>query len=110
LQVIRGKEEPIMFKQAAGEWLDEMEREGKLQPLDDDTRRRLVDQYAGKLEEIYQEEVLKQMEFRGKKRDYEHLLAYDSQYTTKFLNRVIPGYPQFRAEVFARAKRLITGG
>jgi membrane protein involved in colicin uptake len=99
-----------MFKQAAREWLDEMEREGRLTDMDEDARGRLVDQYAGKLEEIYQEEVLKQMEFRGKKRDYEHLLAYDSQYTSKYLNQVIPGYPQFRTEVFARAKKLILGG
>jgi hypothetical protein len=105
-----GEEGRTMFKQAAREWLDEMERDGRLASLDEDARRRLVDQYAGRLDEIYQEEVLKQMEFRGKKRDYEHLVAYDSQYTTKFLNQVIPGYPRFREEIFARAKKLIVGG
>jgi len=98
-----------MFKQVVRVWLDEGEREGRLSVLNEEERQRLVDRYAEKLEEIFQEEVLKQMAFRGKKRDYEHLLAYDSQYAAKFLNQVIPGYPQFQSEVFALAKEIILG-
>jgi hypothetical protein len=45
----------------------------------------------------------------GKDAEFERMLLYDSQYTHKYLNQTIPGYYGFRAEVFAQARKTITG-
>ena len=45
----------------------------------------------------------------GKVADFERMLIWDTQYTHKFLNQTIPGYPSFKMEIMERARKAILG-
>jgi hypothetical protein len=90
-------------------WISEMEEQGKISRLDDESRTKLVNDYAQRLEEIFNEEVAKQLEPIGKAAEFERMLLYDSQYTHKYLNQTIPGYYGFRADIFEKARKIILG-
>jgi hypothetical protein len=98
-----------MFKETALTWIADLESAGKLAPLDGERRNRLADEYAAKLEEIFNQEVSRQLEPLGKASEFERMLLYDSQYTHKYLNQTIPGYYGFRAEIFEKARKIIVG-
>jgi hypothetical protein len=98
-----------MFKEETTRWVDEMRAEGKLAELDDAACNKLADEYAIKLEKYFNEAVRKQLAPVGKVADFEKMLIYDSQYTTKFLNQAIPGYMGFKIDIFCQAKKAITG-
>ncbi len=98
-----------MFKETALTWIAELEGAGRLAPLDEAGRGRLADEYAVKLEEIFNEEVSRQLEPLGKAAEFERMLLYDSQYTHKYLNQTIPSYYGFRAEIFEKARKIIVG-
>ena len=98
-----------MFKETALTWIADLESAGQLGPLDGERRNRLTDEYAAKLEEIFNQEVSHQLEPLGKASEFERMLLYDSQYTHKYLNQTIPGYYGFRAEIFEKARKIIVG-
>ncbi|MFH1081359.1 MAG: hypothetical protein V1766_14080 [Pseudomonadota bacterium] len=98
-----------MFKETALSWIAEMEEAGRISGLDAAGRGKLADDYAAKLETFFNEAVAKQLKPVGKDAEFERMLLYDSQYTHKYLNQTIPGYYGFRAEVFAKARKTITG-
>jgi hypothetical protein len=98
-----------MFKETALMWIADLEEDGKMTALDAESRNRLADDYAGKLETIFNEEVSKQLKPLGKDAEFERMLLYDSQYTHKYLNQTIPAYYGFRAEVFEKARKIILG-
>jgi hypothetical protein len=98
-----------MFKEETRRWVDEMHEAGKLPDLDEKALDRLADEYAVKLEDYFNDAVRKQLAPFGKVADFEKMLIYDTQYTTKFLNQAIPGYMGFKIEVFQQAKKEITG-
>ena len=98
-----------MFKETALSWIAELEEAGKLGPLDGERRGRLADEYALKLEEIFNEEVSRQLGPLGKAAEFERMLLYDSQYTHKYLNQTIPSYYGFRTEIFEKARKIILG-
>ena len=98
-----------MFQDTASEWIDELDREGKLEKLDVEGRRALVRDYAAKIEEFFVTEVTRQLEPMGKVADFERMLIWDTQYTHKFLNQTIPGYPSFKMEILDRARKKILG-
>ncbi len=99
-----------MFQETAGEWVDELDREGKLEKLDAEGRRALVRDYAIRIEEFFVAEVTRQLGPMGKVADFERMLIWDTQYTHKFLNQTIPGYPSFKMEILARARKAILSG
>jgi len=86
-----------------------MRQEGKLAGMDEAAFEALALEYAGKLEEFFNAEIARQLEIYGKLEEYERMLLYDTQYMSKYLNQTIPGFPAFRMEIFARAKKAITG-
>lgn len=98
-----------MFKEETLQWIKEMQSGGQLAELDTVALNRLADEYAAKLEAYFYEAVRKQLAPFGKVSDFEKMLIYDSQYTTKFLNQSIPGYLDFKREIFLQAKKVITG-
>jgi hypothetical protein len=98
-----------MFKEETRRWVDDMRSEGKLAELDETSLDKLAGEYAIELENYFNEAVRKQLTPVGKVADFEKMLIYDSQYTTKFLNQSIPGYMGFKMEVFIQAKKAITG-
>ena len=98
-----------MFRETALTWIAELEDRGKLGPLDGELRSSLADEYALQLEEIFNEEVSRQLEPLGKAAEFERMLLYDSQYTHKYLNQTIPGYYGFRTEIFEKARKIILG-
>jgi hypothetical protein len=98
-----------MFLETALTWIAELEEAGNISSLDTESRRRLANDYAQKLEEIFNEDVAKQLEPLGKAAEFERMLLYDSQYTHKYLNQTIPGYYGFRAEIFEKARKIILG-
>ena len=98
-----------MFRETALTWIAELEDTGELGPLDGERRGRLAAEYAVKLEEIFNEEVSRQLEPLGKAAEFERMLLYDSQYTHKYLNQTIPGYYGFRTEIFENARKIILG-
>ncbi len=98
-----------MFKEETLQWIKEMQSEGKLAELDTADMNQLTEEYAAKLEAYFYEAVRKQLAPCGKVADFEKILIYDSQYTTKFLNQAIPGYLNFKRETFLLAKKVITG-
>jgi hypothetical protein len=98
-----------MFKEETRRWIDEMRSEGKLTELDEAALDKLADEYAIKLEDYFNEAVRKQLTPVGKVADFEKMLIYDTQYTTKFLNQAIPGYVGFKIDIFRQAKKEITG-
>jgi hypothetical protein len=98
-----------MFKETALGWIAEMEEAGRISGLDDAGRSKLADEYAVKLEAFFNKAVENQLKPVGKDAEFERMLLYDSQYTHKYLNQTIPGYYGFRAEVFAKARKTITG-
>ncbi|MBA4396347.1 MAG: hypothetical protein C0394_03035 [Syntrophus sp. (in: bacteria)] len=98
-----------MFKETALGWIAEMEEAGRISGLDDAGRGKLADEYAEKLETIFNEAVAIQLKPLGKDTEFERMLLYDSQYAHKYLNQTIPGYYGFRAEVFTKARKTITG-
>ncbi|MDD2672000.1 MAG: hypothetical protein PHW43_06280 [Syntrophales bacterium] len=77
--------------------------------MDEAAVEALASEYAGKLEEFFNAEVARQLEIYGKLEEYERMLLYDTQYMSKYLNQTIPGFPAFRMEIFARAKKAIAG-
>jgi hypothetical protein len=99
-----------MFQDIAGQWIDELEQEGKLENLDVESREALRRDYATRIEECFVAEVTRQLEPMGKVADFERMLIWDTQYTHKFLNQTIPGYPSFKMEILARARKSIIGG
>ena len=98
-----------MFQDTASEWIEELDKEGKLGNIDADSRRALVRDYAIRIEEFFVAEVTKQLEPMGKVADFERMLIWDTQYTHKFLNQTIPGYPSFKMEIMERARKAILG-
>ena len=98
-----------MFKEETRRWIDEMRAAGKLAELDEAALEKLADSYAVKLEAYFNNAVRKQLEPSGKAADFEKMLIYDSQYTTKFLNQSIPGYAGFKTDIFRQAKKEIAG-
>ena len=98
-----------MFQETAGQWIDELAQEGKLGNLDEEGRRTMIRDYATRIEEFFVAEVTRQLEPMGKVADFERMLIWDTQYTHKFLNQTIPGYPSFKMEILARARKAITG-
>jgi hypothetical protein len=103
------RKELTMFLETALTWIAELEEAGKISSLDTESRRRLANDYAQKLEEIFNEDVARQLEPLGKAAEFERMLLYDSQYTHKYLNQTIPGYYGFRAEIFEKARKIILG-
>lgn len=98
-----------MFKETALTWIADLEEGGKLTPLDVEGKNKLANDYAQKLEEIFNEEVSRQLKPLGKDAEFERMLLYDSQYTHKYLNQTIPAYYGFRAEIFEKARKTILG-
>jgi hypothetical protein len=98
-----------MFKEETRRWVEDMRAEGKLAELDEASLDKLVGEYAIKLEDYFNEAVRKQLTPVGKVADFEKMLIYDSQYTTKFLNQAIPGYMGFKIDIFRQAEKEITG-
>ena len=98
-----------MFKEETLQWIKEMQSEGKLAQLNAADLNQLAEEYAAKLEAYFYEAVRKQLAPFGKVADFEKMMIYDTQYTTKFLNQTIPGYMGFKIEVFRQAKKEITG-
>jgi hypothetical protein len=96
-----------MFQDIAQEWVDELTAAGRLENLDEEGRRALRRDYAGRIEEFFVAAVTKQLEPMGKVSDFERMLVWDTQYTHKFLNQTIPGYPSFKMEILDRARREI---
>jgi hypothetical protein len=97
-----------MFKEETTRWVDEMRVEGKLAGLDETALKQLANEYAIKLEDYFNEAVRRQLAPVGKVADFEKMLIYDTQYTTKFLNQAIPGYMGFKIDIFHQAKNVIT--
>ncbi len=98
-----------MFKEETSRWIKDLQDQGKLAEHDKEALGRLADAYAIKLEEYFNEAVRKQLGPTGKLADFEKMLLYDTQYTTKFLNQAIPGFPGFKEEIFRKARKEITG-
>ncbi|MFA5181929.1 MAG: hypothetical protein WC405_11450 [Syntrophales bacterium] len=98
-----------MFQDIAGQWIDELDTEGKIDNLDAEGRRALARDYATRIEEFFVAEVTRQLEPMGKVADFERMLIWDTQYTHKFLNQTIPGYPSFKMEILERARKSIIG-
>jgi len=98
-----------MFQETAGEWLDALDKEGKLGNIDAEGRKALTRDYATRIEEYFVAEVTRQLEPMGKVADFERMLIWDTQYTHKFLNQTIPGYPSFKMEILERARKKILG-
>jgi len=98
-----------MFKEETLQWIKEMQSKGQLAGLDAAALNQLADEYAAKLEAYFYEAVRKQLAPFGKVADFDKMLIYDTQYTTKFLNQAIPGYLDFKHEIFLQAKKAITG-
>ncbi len=96
-----------MFQDIAQEWVDELVQEGRLADLDEEGRRALRRDYAHRIEEFFVAEVTRQLAPMGKVADFERMLIWDTQYTHKFLNQTIPGYPSFKMEILNRARREI---
>lgn len=96
-----------MFQDIAQEWVDELTAAGRLDNLDEEGRRALRRDYASRIEEFFVAEVIKQLTPVGKVSDFERMLVWDTQYTHKFLNQTIPGYPSFKMEILAKARRAI---
>jgi hypothetical protein len=99
-----------MFQETAGEWVDELDQAGKLGSLDTAGRNALIRDYATKIEDFFVAEVTRQLEPMGKVADFERMLIWDTQYTHKFLNQTIPGYPSFKMEILERARKSILIG
>lgn len=98
-----------MYEEIAKQWIEEMREKGKIGSLSLEELNRLVDDYAQRIEGIFDEEVSKQMECRGKADDYERMKLYDTQYMSKYLNQAIPGFLGFKMEIFAKARKIILG-
>jgi hypothetical protein len=96
----RSMREMTMFKETVLTWMKEQ---------DITARDQLADDYARRLEEIFNQEVTRQLEPLGKAAEFERMLLYDSQYTHKYLNQTIPSYYGFRAEIFNKARKIILG-
>lgn len=98
-----------MFDEEAKRWVDEILMSGKFKELSKEELAKVKAGYAGRLEKIFHDEILKQLEPSGKVDEYERMLLYDSQYMNKYLNQTIPGYPRFKVDIFSRAKKIIVG-
>lgn len=96
-----------MFLETALTWISDLEEAGKISSLDTESRRKLANDYAAKLETFFNEAVVNQLKPVGKDAEFERMLLYDSQYTHKYLNQTIPGYQGFRAEIFVKARKII---
>jgi hypothetical protein len=77
--------------------------------MEPDEINRFVNDYARRIEAIYDSEVSRQMQHRGKDDEYDRMKLYDTQYMSKYLNQAIPGFPGFKMEILAKAKRIILG-
>jgi hypothetical protein len=98
-----------MYEETVRQWIEEIQEKGKFKDAGQEARDRVIQEYARRLEEIFHEEVSKQLEKSGKAQEFERMLLYDTQYMNKYLNQTIPGFPAFRMEVFDRAKKIILG-
>ena len=98
-----------IYEETARQWVAEIEQQGKCAYTGQEERERVIRDYARRLEEIFHQEVARQLGESGKARDFERMLLYDTQYIDKFLNQAIPAFPSFRTEVFNKAKRIILG-
>jgi hypothetical protein len=98
-----------MFYETAKKWVEELRVQNKLQESDRDALDKLARDYAGRLEEIFNNAVKTQLQPVNKADEFEGMLRWDSQYTYKYLNQTIPDFGSFRAEVFDRAKKIILG-
>jgi hypothetical protein len=98
-----------MFKETAEQWVEDLKALGKFRDLDEAALRRLVEDYAGRIEAFYHEAVHRQLEPIGKVSEYERMILFDTQYLHKYLNQTIPGYPAFRYDVLQEARKAILG-
>ncbi len=98
-----------MFRDTAEQWVEDLKARGKLQNLDDASVRKLVGDYAARIEAFYHEAVHRQLEPIGKGAEYERMILFDTQYLHKYLNQTIPGYPAFRFDVLQEARKAILG-
>lgn len=98
-----------MFRDTAEQWVEDLKARGKLRDLDDASVRKLVDDYAARIEAFYHEAVHRQLEPIGKVAEYERMILFDTQYLHKYLNQTIPGYPAFRFDVLQEARKAILG-
>lgn len=98
-----------MFKETALSWIAQLQESGRLADLDPESRDKLANDYAQKLEDFFNAAVIDQLKPVGKAADFEKMLLYDSQYTHKYLNQIIPSYYGFRADIFEKARKIILG-
>ncbi len=98
-----------MFEETARQWVREMYGDIKSSGCDEEFLKQLTKDYARQLEEIFTSEVKKNLQKSGKVGEFERMLLYDSQYINKYLNQTIPGYPDFRTDIFDRARKMILG-
>jgi hypothetical protein len=98
-----------MYEETVRQWIDEPGQQGRFKDAGQEERDSLIQDYARRLEEIFNEAVSRQLEPSGKAQEFERMLLYDTQYVNKYLNQAIPGFPAFRREVFERAKKTILG-
>jgi len=98
-----------IYEQAVRGWIDEPGQKGRFKDTGQEELDRIIREYARRLEEIFHEEVSRQLAPSGKDQEFERMLLYDTQYMNKYLNQTIPAFPAFRTEVFERAKKIILG-
>lgn len=96
-----------MFYQTAKEWVEELRSQNKIQDCSSTAIETLIRDYAGKIEEIFNEEARKQLEPINKADEFDRMLLWDTQYINKYLNQAIPAFYSFREEVFKKAKKII---
>lgn len=96
-----------MFYETAGDWVNAWIEDGSLPALEGDARSRVIKECAGRIEEIFCADVLRQLTPMGKAADFERMMVWDTQYVHKFLNQTVPGYPAFRADILSRAKGIV---
>jgi hypothetical protein len=98
-----------VYEEAVRQWIDEPGQRGRFKDTGQEELDRVIREYARRLEEIFHQEVSRQLEPSGKAQEFERMLLYDTQYMNKYLNQAIPGFPAFRREIFEKAKKIILG-
>jgi hypothetical protein len=96
-----------MFYEIAKKWVEELRAQNKIQETDSGAIEKRVRDYAAKLEEVFHDEVKRQLQPLNKVDEYEGMRLWDGQYTFKYLNQTIPGFYSFREEVLRKAKKII---
>lgn len=96
-----------MYYETVKEWADELIKDQKLKDIAKETLNKKILECEKLLEKIFMQEVAKQLEPINKVAEFERIVLFDSQYTNKYLNQTIPGFYNFRMEVFNKAKDAI---